>query len=256
MRRILSLLLLLASPMALAETVAQPEVATRLINLPTHLGPGPSTLEVTFTHRFLQTVSDAGGADLFGLDSAANVGIGLGLGLGHGLSAEVYRSSFFKEWEGSVKWTAARQSGAFPLGIAVRAGGDYRGAARLHDRWSGFVQAVLTRRVGTHLDFFVVPMFATDTPTLTNAANLGVGASLHLVRGWDLSAEAIPGNRDGPHAELAWSAAVTKRVPGHAFLIYLGNSPATTVDLLVGSDYPAGFKSGDIRLGFNLIRRF
>lgn len=256
MRRILPLLLLLASPVAQAQTLAQPEVATRLINLPTHLGPGASTLEVTFTHRFLQTVSSAGGTDLFGLDSAANVGIGLGLGLGHGLSAEVYRSSFLKEWEGSVKWTATRQGNAFPLGVAVRAGGDYRGAAGVRDRWSGFVQAVLSRRIGTTLDLFVVPMFATDTPTLTNAANLGLGISLHLARGWDLSAEAIPGNRDGLDTRLAWSAAVTKRVPGHSFLIYLGNSPATTVDLLVGSDYPGGFASGDIRLGFNLIRRF
>jgi hypothetical protein len=47
-----------------------------------------------------------------------------------------------------------------------------------------------------------------------------------------------------------------KRVRGHAFLIYFGNSRATTTDLLAGSDIPGGFKSGDVRLGFNLVRRF
>jgi hypothetical protein len=47
-----------------------------------------------------------------------------------------------------------------------------------------------------------------------------------------------------------------KRIRGHAFLIYVGNSRATITDLIAGSDIPGGFKSGDVRLGFNLIRRF
>ena len=239
-----------------AQPVPQGELTSRLVNLPTHLTVGPATLQVVFTHRFSQTADDAGGYDLLGLDSAADIGIGLGLGLGKHVEVEIYRSSFLKELEGSVKWTAVRQGSAFPVGVAARVGVDYRGAKGIDERWSAFAQLVVARRIGERLDLFVVPMFASDTPTLENAANVGVGLAYHLPRGWDVAAEAIAENRDARGGTLAWSVAFNKRVPGHAFMIYLGNSPATTSDLLAGSDYPGGFSEGDVRLGFNLVRRF
>jgi hypothetical protein len=49
---------------------------------------------------------------------------------------------------------------------------------------------------------------------------------------------------------------IAKRLPGHAFMLYAGNSRATVTDLMVGSDLPGGFKRSDVRLGFNLLRRF
>ncbi len=63
-------------------------------------------------------------------------------------------------------------------------------------------------------------------------------------------------NLDAHPGQLAWSVALNKRVPGHAFLIYFGNSRATTADLIVGSDFPGSFKQRDVRIGFNLMRRF
>lgn len=241
---------------ALAQEVAEPELATRLINLPTHLTIGSGTMQVIFTHRFSETISDAGGYDLLGLDSPADVGLGFGIGVGKRFEIELYRSSFFKEFEGSAKWTLVRQGSTFPLGVAVRAGADYRGAHGVDERWSGFAQVVLARRFGATLDLFLVPMFASDTPTLTNAANVAAGAALHLSRGWDVEAEVIAENRDARRGQLAWAVAVNKRLRGHAFALYLGNSRATTTDLLVGSDYPSSFKKGDVRIGFNLLRRF
>lgn len=244
-------------PIALeAQPIPQGELANRLINLPTHLTVGAATLQAVFTHRFSQTTDDAGGYDLLGLDSAADIGIGVGLGLGKHLEVELYRSSFLKELEGSVKWTLVRQGSAFPVGVATRMGIDYRGAKGIDERWSAFAQFVVARRVGDRLDLFLVPMFASDTPTMENAANVGVGMAYHMSRGWDFAAEVIAENRDARGGEMAWSVAANKRVPGHEFTIYLGNSPATTTDLLVGSDYPGSFGRGDVRLGFNLLRRF
>lgn len=254
---LLAALLTLASTVAAsAQTIPEPELGTRLINLPTHLVLPYGTLQVLFTHRFGETVAAGGSGDLYGLDSAADIGIGLAMGFGHGLDAEVYRSSLFKQIEAAVKWTALRQGAAFPLGVAVRAGSDYRGISGVRDRWAGFAQLVLARRVGRRLDLFVVPTYVSDTPTLRNAANVGFAASLHLPRAWDVAAEAIPANREVPGATVAWSVGFTKRIPGHSFLIYLGNSRATTTDLIAGSDIPGGFKRGDMRLGFNLVRRF
>jgi hypothetical protein len=106
------------------------------------------------------------------------------------------------------------------------------------------------------LDVFLVPSYASDTPTLKNAFNLGVGVAYRMGKGWSLAGEGIPANRDTPKAKAAWDVAIIKRIPGHEFLIYLGNSRATTTDLMVGSDLPGGFNSGDVRIGFNLMRRF
>lgn len=241
---------------AFPQAVPEPELETRLINLPTHRSLAPATLQVLFTHRFSQTVSGAGADNLWGFDSSADIGIGLGLGLGHGIEAEVYRSSFFKQYETSVKWNALRQGTAFPFGVALRVGADYRAASGVSDRWVGFAQLVVARRIGGSLDLFAVPTYVSDTPTLRNAWNLGLGASMHVGHAWDVSVEAIPANHDARHSSMAWAVGLCKRLSGHAFLIYLGNSRATTTDLIAGSDIPGGFKDGDVRVGFNLIRRF
>jgi hypothetical protein len=250
----LALALVAAAP-APAQYLAVPEVGTRTINLPTHLGPGFATLEIFFTHRFTETVSAAGGYDLFGFDSAADIGIGLGAGIGKDVSVELYRSSFFKQLEGSVKWTALWQGDASPVGLALRAGSDYRGATGVSDRWSGFFQVVVARRFGTDLDLFLVPSYASDTPTLRNAINVGLSAAYRFSKGLSLEAEVVPRNADARGGGTAWSVSFSKRLPGHEFSLWVGNSRATTTDLVVGTDIPGGFKSGDVRLGFNLMRR-
>ena len=228
----------------------------RLINLPTHATVGASTLQVLFTHRFSQTVDGAGGYDLFGLDSAANIGIGLALGLGRDLEVELYRASFLKEYEAAAKWTLARQGAAFPIGLAVRAGADYRGAKGIDERWSAIAQLVIARRVGETVEVFVIPSYASDTPSLTNAANVALAALWQLPQRWHLAFEVVPENRDAADGEVAWAVGLAKRLPGHEFLFYLGNSPATTTSLIVGSDLPGGFGASDVRLGFNIVRRF
>ena len=250
------LLALAAALPSFAQNIPEPELGNGLINLPTHLALSPSTLQVLFTHRFIQTVDGGGSGNLYGLDSGADIGLGLAMGFRHGVEVSLYRSSFLKEYEAAVKWTALQQGEAFPLGLALRIGADYRAAAGETDRWAGFAQLVLARRLGSALDLFAVPMYVSDTPTLRNAWNVGLGASVHLGHDWDIAAEAIPGSKDAPDPTLAWALGFTKRVRGHAFVIYVGNSRATTTDMIAGSDIPGGFKSGDVRLGFNLIRRF
>ena len=64
------------------------------------------------------------------------------------------------------------------------------------------------------------------------------------------------GNKLLDGSVAAWHAALSKDIGGHLFEIVLGNSRAVTVDQYLGGDSPAGFRAGDVRLGFNLIREF
>lgn len=228
----------------------------RVVNFPTHLPVGRGTLHVVFTHHFAQTVADAGAHELFGLDSSADVGIGLDLGLGRNLEVSLYRSSFFKQLEAAAKLTLARQEDGSPVGLAVRVGSGYRAARGVEERWLGFAQVILARRLSESLEVYAVPSFASDTPSLRRAANVGIAAAWHWPRVWDVHVEITPANRDAPSGTAAWALGVAKRVPGHEFLIFLGNSRATTVDLLTGTDLPGGYETGDLRLGSNITRRF
>jgi len=250
------LALLLAPALSSGQPLPLPELTDRVVNLPTHLTIGASTIQLLFTHRFAVSVQDAGGDDLLGLDTGADIGIGFDVGLGRTWQASIYRTSFYDEVEGSLKWTALRQGDLSPLGLAFRAGADWRGAEGVEERWSGFAQAIVARRLGDWFDVFLVPSYASDTPTLNDAFNVGVAASFHLPRRWDISLEVMPENRDADAGELAWALGIVKRVRGHEFLVYFGNSRATPTDLLVGTDFPGGYESSDVRLGFNLARRF
>jgi hypothetical protein len=253
---LLAALCLAWAAVAPSQVLPEPQLYDRLINYPSHLVLPPSTLEVLFTHRFTQSISAAGAGNLWGLDSAADIGLGLGVGFGDNLDAQIYRSSFQKQYELSGKWTALRQGSAMPLGLAVRVGTDYRAASGMTDRWSYFGQVVLAHRPASWVDLFLIPTYVTDTPTLTNAFNVGIAASFHLPGVWDIVAEATPANRDVPGSSVAWSLGLNIRITGHDFLIYLGNSRATVTDMIAGSDIPGGFNASDVRLGFNLIRRF
>lgn len=241
---------------AVAQFVREPDLATRLNNLPTYKVLQPGVLQVLFVHRFTQTVQDGGFDDLWGLDSAADIGLGLEYGVGRGIQLEIFRSSFLKQWEAAMRWSAVRQGERrWPVSMALRAGGSYRSADGITDRGSGYLQAVVGRRTG-QFNLMLMPAFISDTPTLRNAFNIGVGIIWHLPRGWDIYLEGMPPNHDAKGAAAAWSVGFDKQIGGHDFTIYIGNSRAEVTDIIYGSDLPGGFKASDLRLGFNILRRF
>jgi hypothetical protein len=246
--------LLLAFCFASAAFAQQGANDARLLNLPSAALVGPMTLEVLFTHRFSQPVDAAGGENLFGLDGPADVGIGLALGLGRLWQMELYRSSYLKTVELAGKVGLPRQT----LGatVAVRGGGVYRLRPVGGSRWAGFLQAAASWKTGRALEVLVVPTWVSDTPTLRRAANVGFGVVWHGPKRWRVLLELVPENPRARRAAAAWALGVSKGVPGHSFVIYLGNSRATTSDLWPGSDFPGGLRLRDARLGFNLVRRF
>jgi hypothetical protein len=262
---VLCVLSVLSTPLAAQEEdpSTEPErrdpLGTRLVNVATPFPVQAKTLEVVFLHRFHLPVQDGSSSDLWGLDSGADVGIGLAFGITPRLDASLLRFSFQEDFELASKFLVLEQAPRRPLSVAVRAGVDRLEREGIEDPTRPFAQLLLSRsfgRGGRGFNLLVSPSWVRDTPRLRNAFNVPVGLTFALRGGSLVELEVIPENRDLDESVTAWHLAWSRDVGGHIFEIVLGNSRAVTVDQYLGGDSAAGFKAGDVRLGFNLIRDF
>jgi hypothetical protein len=237
--------------------VGRDALGTILINGVTPYTLGARKLEVLFTHRFQQAINDGDSHNLWGLDNGADVGIGFVWGAAPRLDLSVYRASFQEDFELAGKFMAFEQSRRIPLTMAVRAGVDHLRRPGVEDPTRPFAQLLLARRIAPGVNLLVSPSWARDTPRLRNAFNVPIGLTLPLP-GEDnlIEIEYIPANRDLDDSVDAWHVALSKKVGGHIFEIVLGDSRATTVDQMLGGDFAGGFRTRDVRLGFNIVRNF
>ena len=238
------------------EPAPRDPVGTRLVNMSTPFPVGARLWEILFTHRFQQTVQDGSSSDLWGLDSAADVGIGMTFGLTRNLDVGLYRSSFQEDFELFGKFLVFEQAPRVPLSIALRAGVDRVERDGVLDPTRPFAQLIVARRIARSVNLMVAPSWVGDTPRLRDAFNVPVGLTVPLPRNRLIRVEVVPRNRDLDDSVTAWHVGFSKAVGRHIFEVVLGNSRATTVDQMLGSDFPAGFEEGDARLGFNLVRLF
>ncbi len=243
----------------------------RLLTLPTTHMPDAGTWEIVFTHRFNQSI-DEGEAihSLFGLDGGANVGIGLSYVPRRDLQLAVMRSNVLDTIELSAKYLVLQQSAALPLSATLRGGVDVRTERETDDAVSFFAQAIVSRQFGQRVSIHAMPTFATDAGRAVSdgtgvalfkqAFNVPFGAAIRMTPRLSLIAEIIPPNGDLPDsidADLGWALGIKHVVGGHYFEILLTNSSATTTDQYVTSTFQGGgFDVGDLRLGFNIERRF
>lgn len=247
-----------------AEPGRRDPLGTRLVNVATPFPVQAKTLEVVFLHRFHLPVQDGSSSDLWGLDSGADIGIGLAFGITSRLDASLLRYSFQEDFELASKLLMMEQepeqepeqAPRRPLSVAIRAGVDRLEREGVEDPTRPFAQLLLSRRLGRGFNLLVSPSWVRDTPRLRNAFNVPVGLTFALRGGSLVELEVIPENRDLDESVTAWHLAWSRDVGGHIFEIVLGNSRAVTVDQYLGGDSAAGFKAGDVRLGFNLIRDF
>jgi uncharacterized beta barrel domain-containing protein DUF5777 len=233
--------------------VRQDPLGTRLVNTPTPYTLGSRRLEIVFTHRFHQTVQDGDESNLWGLDSGADVGIGFTYGVASRLDLGLYRSSFQENFEASAKYLVAEQSQRMPFSLGVRAGANLVTREGAEDAERPFVQLLLVRRFAPGVNLVLSPSWVRDTPQLRNAFNVPVGITVPFGTGL-VELEWIPANQDLEESQDAWHVALSQDVGGHIFEVVVGNSRATTVDQYMGGDFAGGFETGDVRLGFNLIR--
>ncbi len=242
-----------------------------LLSLPTSHMPSKGAWESRFSHRFNGSL-DEGDAiyNLFGLDSRANVVIGLSYTLRRDLQLAINRSNVDDTIELAGKYQLFQQALSLPFTAALRGGAAIRTERDIEDRTSFFAQAIVSRRFGRRLEVFVIPTWVTDagrqdgggTPValFRSAFNVPVGLALTVRRGTSIVAEIVPPNSDlpgGVHADLGWAVGYKQAVGGHFFEILLTNNSATSADQYVTSTFQgAPFSTGDLRLGFNIERRF
>lgn len=236
--------------------VSQDLLATRFLDLPSPTPLGRHVFEVSFTHRFQESFQDGSGHDLWGLDSGADVGLGFAFGLTEAFDFSLYRSSFAETFELAGRFALYRQAPRVPFTVTLRAGADVSSRTEVEERTRPFAQLLLARRFAPGWNLVVAPSWVRDTPRLRNAWNVPIGVTSPLPGGSLLVGELVPKNRDLDTSVTAWSVGWSKAVGLHVFEISLGNTRATTVDQMLGGDFAGGFATGDVRLGFNLIRKF
>jgi uncharacterized beta barrel domain-containing protein DUF5777 len=242
-----------------------------LLTLPSSHIPDKGTWEIRFSHRFNQSI-DQGQAfrSLFGLDNGANVGLGLSYVPFRDFEISLLRSNVLDTYDVAAKYALTQQARRIPFSTAIRIGGDARTELDLEDRYSAYAQAIVSHQFGSRFDLYAMPTYITNAGRAvsgtTSAAlfktafNVPVGAVFEIGSGYGIVAEVIPQNRDLPDnvkAELGWSVGIKHAIGGHLFEILLTNSNGMTTDQYVTSTYNgAPFKSGDLRLGFNIERRW
>jgi hypothetical protein len=251
--------------------VAPIPVGDILLSLPSSHIPAAKTWEVKFTHRFNQSI-DSGNAwhSLLGLDSGANVSMGLSYVPRRDVQIALLRTNTLETYEASLKYVVMQQARVIPFTAALRGGVDWRNARDIDDRASYFAQAIVSRQFGSRLDVYVVPTYVTDAGrTLSgtrsvalfqHAFNVPVGVVLMIRPAFSIVGEVIPPNHDLPDtlkADLGWAVGIKKAVGGHFFEILMTNSNGTSTDQYISSTFNgAPLTTGDLRLGFNIERRF
>ncbi len=245
-----------------------------LLTLPSSHMPSKGTWEVKFTHRFNQSLDKGSFSDsihsLFGLDSNADVGLGLSYAMRPDLQFSIYRSNALDDIEIGAKYILFQQAPALPFSTALRLGGDWRTERDVTDRTSGFAQAILSHQFGRRAEVTLVPTFVTNagravsgttsTELFTHAFNVPVAIALMLQESLSVVGEIIPRNRGLSRAmkgDFGWAVGIKRVIGLHYFEILVTDSNATHADQYVTSTYMGSpLHRGDLRLGFNIERRF
>jgi Membrane bound beta barrel domain (DUF5777) len=250
-------------------------VGDQLLTLPSSHMAAHGLWELKFTHRFNQSLSNGSFADqvhsLFGLDTNADVSFGLSYAMRPDLQLSVSRSNTNDTLEAAAKYVVLQQARAVPLTLALRGGVDWRTERDLEDRNSFFAQAIVSRRIGGKTELFALPTFITNAgravtggdtsgALFEQAFNVPVGATYFIKPPLALVVEVIPPNGDLPdetEGDFGWAIGIKRAIGGHWFELLVTNSQGTTVDQYTSSTFQgAGFDSGEVKLGFNIERRF
>lgn len=249
-------------------------VGDQLLTLPSSHMAANGTWEVKFSHRFNQSLADGSFSDqlhsLFGLDTNADVTFGMSYAMRPDLQVSLARSNTNDTFEAAAKYIVLQQAPAVPVTIAVRGGVDWRTERNLEDRSSFFVQGIVSRRIGAKAEVFALPTFITNAgravtgdtsgALFDHAFNVPVGVTYFIRTPLAIVAEIIPPNGDLPdetNGDFGWSLGIKRAIGGHWFEVLLTNSQGTTVDQYTTSTFQgAGLDASEVKLGFNIERRF
>lgn len=252
------LALALAAPLAAQEPEPDwdPGYGDRFLQTSSPLANDRGIFQVLFTHRFNQPVNEAGGNNLGGLDSGANILIGVGWVPVKRLSVELARASAGGDYELAVKYTLLPPTRERPFALGVRAGMNWLTKYEIEEKTGFFAQALAAVTLGERFTLAVAPTYVSNTPLFTDVWNVPVVLQWKAGKGWFATGEYVPRNGDLEGSVGQWSFAVEKNLWRHRFAVWIGNSGATTVDQVMAGDYLGGVVESNVRLGFNITRQF
>jgi hypothetical protein len=252
---------LLASARAGAQPAAAPErprppEGSRIINLPSADVPAAGTLGVLFTHRFKQALGDSTARDLYSLDSGADSALGISYSPWNDLEVSLDRTSVDADVELAVKYRFVPMAENRPFALALRVGGDALTAKDVEDRYAFFAQGIASVSLGSRVRLTAVPTYVSNTPRFRDVFNVPMAISVALTRSINAQGEFVPKNRDYGESTFGWIVALEKTVLRHRFAFTFGNLRATTVDHYSASDSGGRLSTGDVYLGFNIVRQW
>ena len=234
---------------------AQPDFT--LLTLPTTLRLPRHKMAFRVTHRFGRALGqgDIGdlAADLFGLDSGAQIGLEFRYGLVRGGQIGIYRTSdrtiqFFGQYELLSQKT-------FPLSIDIVANVD--GTNNFQDSYSPGLSAVVSREVGERAAFYLQPAWINNSnPEPTELVDdndtilIGVGGRVNVHGRTYLVFEAAPRVGGFKPDETHVSFGIEQQAGGHVFQLNFSNGIGTTLAQVARGGVD------DWYLGFAISRKF
>lgn len=232
-----------------------------IVNLPTSLRLPRFGSAFRVTHRFSRPLGqgDFGDlvSDLFGLDTAAQIGLEYRFGLWRGLQVGLHRTNNEKTIELFGTYDLLPERGGRPFGLALHASMD--GTNNFRDSYSPAVGVIVSRKLGRYGALYVEPVWVNNTnPQPSELVDdndtfiIGIGGRLRIRPSVYVTAEITPrvaGYDPGAHAA---SVAIEKRVGGHVFQLNFSNTLGTTMAQLARG----GGSSDTWYLGFNISRKF
>ena len=231
-----------------------------VITMPTTLRVPRYKSSFRVTHRFGRPLGagDFGelAADLFGLDSGAQIGLEYRFGLLRGTQAGIHRTSD-RTIEFFAQHDLMQQRDGRPLSLAII--GTMDGTNNFRDRYTPALGVTLSRQIRGVGAFYLQPVWVNNSSPLpseliddNDAFLLGVGTRLRVRPTVYLVAEIIPRVAGfDPRVNQA-AFGVEKRAGGHAFQINVSNGFGTTM----GQIARGGTGNDDWYLGFHISRKF
>jgi hypothetical protein len=239
-----------------------------LISLPTALRLPQYRSAFRVTHRFSLPLNDSDSGDiwgqLFGIDSAAVIGLEYRFGIIKNGQIGVHHSSDNRTWEFFGEYGVVRQDRGLPVDLTALVTVELPRTpiprtSEYERRSVPAVGVILSRTVHDHLGLYLEPMYVNNIfnefgtrSTSDNAFLVGVGGRLRVRPTIYITAETAP-RASGFKANKTHAAfAIEKRVGGHMFQLNLSNSFSTTIgQLAMGAD-----PTNNWHLGFNISRKF
>ncbi|MFC2157933.1 DUF5777 family beta-barrel protein [Acidobacteriota bacterium] len=238
---------------------------TRVINLPTPrtIGKGHGLFRIS--HRYFPSVEE-GYKAFYGLDGPAAIQFSFGFGLTDSLDVFMTRTNRFKEVELGLKWTflAEKKATAFPLSAALYASGSLitqtiEGRDTFSSRNMKFNSILsLAYRVTPSVSIMISPGYTTNANHWEESGrgtfSLGTGVRWLFRSDFSFLVELIPLTSGYKASSPGWGLGLEKKIGGHVFQVFILNTVGMTPSqFLPGSGFE---KSGDFRIGFNILRWF